>query len=213
MEIHVALRHTNKASGMGPAERENLGLLTDLELVERYKNTLDKLYVGELFKRYSHLVLGLCINYFKDKDDAKDALVQIFEKLFDELRKRQVENFRFGLCFVSRNYCISALRNRKTEESRQDDYEKGVETFVEMESPLRHDDKELQLQQLEEAIKQLNEEQRICVDLFYLQERSYQDISAATGYSLKEVKSYLQNGKRNLKNILTRPEIALRKEQ
>jgi RNA polymerase sigma-70 factor (ECF subfamily) len=198
---------------MSPAQRENLSPLSDLELVERYKNTLDKLYVGELFKRYSHLVLGLCINYFKDKDDAKDALVQIFEKLFDELRKRQIENFRVWLCFVSRNYCISALRKRKTEESRQDDYEKGVETFVEMESPLRHDDKELQLQQLEEAIKQLNEEQRICVDLFYLQERSYQDISAATGYSLKEVKSYLQNGKRNLKNILTRPEIALRKEQ
>ncbi|HEY6160658.1 MAG TPA: sigma-70 family RNA polymerase sigma factor [Bacteroidia bacterium] len=198
---------------MSPAQRENLSLLTDLELVARYKNTLDKLYVGELFKRYSHLVLGLCINYFKDKDDAKDALVQIFEKLFDELRKREVENFRVWLCFVSRNYCISALRKRKTEESRQDDYERGVETFVEMETPLRHDDKELQLQQLEEAIKQLSEEQRICVELFYLQERSYQDISAATGYSLKEVKSFLQNGKRNLKNILTRPEVVLRKEQ
>src|ERR1051325_4114427 len=160
---------------MSPAQRENLSLLTDLELCARYKNTLDKLYVGELFKRYSHLVLGLCINYFKDKDDAKDALVQIFEKLFDELRKREVENFRVWLCFVSRNYCISALRKRKTEESRQDDYERGGETFAETETPLRHDGKELQLQQLEEAIKQLSEEQRICVDLFFLQERSYHD--------------------------------------
>jgi len=188
---------------MGPAQRENLSLLTDLELVSRYKLTLDKLYVGELFKRYSHLVLGLCINYFKDKDNAKDALVQIFEKLFDELKKREVENFRAWLCFVSRNYCISYLRKQKTENTRQKDYQIGQETFVEMEPVVRHDDKEVQLQHLEEAIKQLNEEQRICVDLFYLQEKSYQDIAAATGFSLKEVKSFLQNGKRNLKNILT----------
>jgi RNA polymerase sigma factor (sigma-70 family) len=188
---------------MGPASRENLKILSDLELVARYKKTLDKLYVGELFKRYSHLVLGLCINYFKDKDDAKDASSQIFEKLLDELLKREVENFRVWLCFVSRNFCISALRKRKTEKGRQDDYESGQDTFVEMESPVRHDDKELKLQQLEEAIKQLNEEQRVCVELFYLQEQSYQDIAAATGYTLNEVKSFLQNGKRNLKNILT----------
>jgi RNA polymerase sigma factor (sigma-70 family) len=189
---------------MSPAQRENLRILSDLELVARYKHTLDKLYVGELFKRYSHLVLGLCINYFKDKDDARDASSQIFEKLLEELLKREVENFRVWLCFVSRNHCISALRKRKTEKGRQNDYESGQDTFVEMENPVRHDDKELQLQQLEEAVKQLSEEQRVCVELFYLQERSYQDIAAATGYSLNEVKSFLQNGKRNLKNILTR---------
>jgi RNA polymerase sigma factor (sigma-70 family) len=188
---------------MTPAQRENLGPLSDLELVSRYKLTLDKLYVGELFKRYSHLVLGLCINYYKDKDNAKDALTQIFEKLFDELRKRDIEHFRIWLCFVSRNFCISDLRKKKTENKRQHDYESGQETFVEMEPVLRHDDKEVQLQKLEEAIKQLNEEQRVCVELFYLQEKTYTDIAAATGYDLKQVKSFLQNGKRNLKNILT----------
>jgi RNA polymerase sigma-70 factor (ECF subfamily) len=188
---------------MSPAQRENLSILSDLELVSRYKKTLDKLYVGELFKRYSHLVLGLCINYFKDKDDAKDASAQIFEKLLEELLKREVENFKVWLCFVSRNHCISALRKRKTEKGRQKDYESGQETFVEMEEPLRHNHKELKLQQLEEALKQLGDEQRICVELFYLQEKSYQEIAAATGYHLNEVKSFLQNGKRNLKNILT----------
>lgn len=188
---------------MTPAQRENLGPLSDLELVSRYKLTLDKLYVGELFKRYSHLVLGLCINYYKDKDNAKDALTQIFEKLFDELRKRDIEHFRIWLCFVSRNFCISDLRKKKTENKRLHDYESGQETFVEMEPVVRHDDKEVQLQKLEEAIKQLNDEQRVCVELFYLQEKTYTDIAAATGYDLKQVKSFLQNGKRNLKNILT----------
>ena len=198
---------------MSPAQRENLTILSDADLVSRYKLTLDKLYVGELFKRYSHLVLGLCINYFKDKDDAKDALVQVFEKLFDELPKRQIENFRVWLCFVSRNYCISALRKRKTDKTRQQDYTSTQESFVEMEPVVRHDEKEFKLQQLEDAIKQLNEEQKICVELFYLQDKSYQEIAAATGYSHKDVKSFLQNGKRNLKNILTQPGAGIRENQ
>lgn len=189
---------------MTPAQRENLGMLADLELISRYKRTLDKLYVGELFKRYSHLILGLCINYFRNKDDAKDALVQIFEKLFDELLKREVVNFRIWLCFVARNHCVSVLRKRKTEHHRHQEYETAQEVFVEMEPVPRPEDKEMKLQQLEDAVKQLSEGQRKCVELFFLQERSYQDIAAATGYSLNEVKSYLQNGKRNLKIILTR---------
>lgn len=188
---------------MAPSQSENLSVLTDPELIARYKFTLDKNYVGELFKRYSHLVLGLCINYFKNKDEAKDALIQIFEKLFEELRKREVENFPGWLTFVSRNHCISVLRKRKTEFERKTDYSYSEEKFVESYEGLRHDEKEIQLQQLEEAVKQLDYEQRICIELFYLKERSYNEISAATGFSLKEVKSYLQNGKRNLRILFS----------
>src|ERR1051326_6145111 len=133
---------------MSPAQRENLSLLSDLELVSKYKLTLDKLYVGELFKRYSHLVLGLCISYFKDKDRGKDELLQIFEKLFEELKKREIENFRVWLCFVSRNHCISSLRKQNTENARQNEFERGQDTFVEMEEPARHDEKEVQLEKL-----------------------------------------------------------------
>ena len=75
----------------------NQSHLTDNELVKQYKITADKIYVGELYKRYTHLVLGMCINYFKDKDVAKDVVLQIFEKLFDELKKREVENFKAWL--------------------------------------------------------------------------------------------------------------------
>ncbi|MEW6468044.1 MAG: sigma-70 family RNA polymerase sigma factor [Bacteroidota bacterium] len=181
---------------------EHLGALSDTELVARYKFTLDKTYVGELFKRYSHLVLGLCINYYRDKDEAKDALLQIFEKLFDELRKRDVENFRPWLTFVARNHCISTLRKKKTERGRKEDFSYTGEKFVEYEDSLRQNEQEVRLQALEEAVKELDEEQRICVELFYLKEKSYNEIAAATGYSVKQVKSYLQNGKRNLRILL-----------
>ena len=93
--------------------------LTDNELVKQYKATADKIYVGELYKRYTHLVLGMCINYFKDKDVAKDITLQIFEKLFDELKKREVENFKAWLTFVVRNYFISELRKIHPQKHKQ----------------------------------------------------------------------------------------------
>jgi RNA polymerase sigma-70 factor (ECF subfamily) len=55
---------------------------------------------------------------------------------------------------------------------------------------------------LEEAIQELSEEQKLCVNLFYLQKKSYQQITDRTGFTLMQVKSYIQNGKRNLKIIL-----------
>jgi len=59
------------------------------------------------------------------------------------------------------------------------------------------------LQQLPNAISNLNTEQRLCINLFYLKEKCYEEISMQTGYSLKQVKSYIQNGKRNLKIYLS----------
>jgi RNA polymerase sigma factor (sigma-70 family) len=188
---------------MNHSQRENIVLLSDLDLVSRYKTSLDKNYVGELFNRYSHLVLGLCVNYYKNKDDAKDALLQIFEKLFVELKKHNVRNFKSWLCFVARNYCISALRKNKTEQSHMKEISRGAVPIVEAEASNEKLVQETQLNKLEEKIKLLQNEQRICVELFYLQEKSYAEIATTTGFSIKQVKSFLQNGKRNLKIALT----------
>jgi RNA polymerase sigma factor (sigma-70 family) len=69
-----------------------------------------------------------------------------------------------------------------------------------------HDDvneKEINLSNLNEALKSLAEKQRICVELFYLQEKSYNEVAEITGFTMNEVKSFIQNGKRNLKIYLT----------
>jgi RNA polymerase sigma-70 factor (ECF subfamily) len=63
-------------------------------------------------------------------------------------------------------------------------------------------DREQQLLLLEEALKQLGAEQRHCIELFYLGQKSYQQIMTETGLSFKQVKSFIQNGKRNLKIAL-----------
>lgn len=58
---------------------------------------------------------------------------------------------------------------------------------------------ELRFDALEIALKELKADQKTCVELFYLKHMSYGDIVDVTGYDLKKVKSYIQNGKRNLK--------------
>lgn len=175
--------------------------MSDNELIAQYKNTLEKRYVGELYKRYAHLVLGMCIHYFKDKDTAKDIVIQIFEKLFEELKKREVENFKAWLTFVVRNFCISEIRKLQVQYNRQSEYRAEIEN----EGLLEEDasDPEIQIEKLENALNELNPFQRKCIELFYYKKMSYAQIMNSTGYSIKEVKSYIQNGKRNLKLILT----------
>ena len=176
--------------------------MPDNDLISRYRESGDKQYVGELYKRYAHLVMGVCLGYFKDRDESKDAVTRIFEKLFDELKKREIENFKVWLSFVSRNFCISELRKKQVQHNREMDY-KHTETEIEDPRAEEAPDKELQLQHLESAVAALNPQQQTCIRLFYLEGKSYQEVADITGHTLNEVKSHLQNGKRNLKIILT----------
>jgi RNA polymerase sigma-70 factor (ECF subfamily) len=143
----------------------------------------------------------MCIHYFKDKDLAKDNVLEIFEKLFTELRKREVENFKGWLTFVVRNHCISELRKMQTRTNRDLDYCYEMKSAAE-EEERDPAEEEKKLKVLEKAMRDLNPLQRTCIELFYLKDMSYSQIVETTGYPINEVKSYIQNGKRNLKLML-----------
>jgi RNA polymerase sigma factor (sigma-70 family) len=177
--------------------------LGDDELLLAYRNTGDKALVGELYTRYAHLIYGHCLNYFGDRELARDAVLQVFEKLFETLLKQTPDNFKVWISFVARNHCISELRKRKTADGKQDMYVREETELSVVPNDDEQNPKEAQLQKLESAVDELGDEQRRCIELFYLQEKSYREIVAITGFSEKQVKSYLQNGKRNLKRILT----------
>ena len=157
--------------------------------------------LGLLFKRYTHLVFGVCLKYLKDEDESKDAVMQVFEKLVTDLKKYPVENFKSWLHTVAKNHCLMQLRSQKGRhfQSFPGD-EEGLE-IVESYTALHpgNEGKEEKLVLMEKAIQALNDEQRTCVQLFFLEEMSYQEVSLKTGYSLLQVKSYIQNGKRNLR--------------
>ncbi|HRB40794.1 MAG TPA: sigma-70 family RNA polymerase sigma factor [Bacteroidia bacterium] len=176
--------------------------LSDEELVLQYRQQGDKQAVGILFNRYSHLVFGVCMKYLKDTDDSKDAVLQIFEKLYADLSKLDVQKFSYWIHRVAQNFCLMQLRSRQAAKNRADNYSRdeiAASTEFEPENTDRVYEKETELLMLEEAIKTLNEEQRICIELFFLKEKCYNEITDLTGFDFKQVKSFIQNGKRNLR--------------
>lgn len=168
-----------------------------MELLRLYKESGELLYWGELYARYTSLVYGVCLKYLKDRDEAKDAMMQLFEKLVATLLTHDVENFKSWLYITARNHCLMQLRARKGKYLQEFSSELVENQF------LLHLDEEPEMEQnlnkLEKCIDKLVNDQQQCVRLFYLQEKCYKDITGLTGFDLNKVKSYIQNGKRNLK--------------
>ncbi len=169
----------------------------DAALIARYKQSGDLEALGVLYNKYMHLVFGVCLNYLKDEEQSKDAVMQIFEELVLKLKLHEVQNFKSWLHVLSRNHCLMALRknSKNTTVSLEDTFVENTD-FVHLDID---DTKETKLTVMEKCMETLPEEQRVSVDLFYLQEKCYKEVADITGYEMLKVKSYIQNGKRNLK--------------
>lgn len=181
-------------------KNKNIKSLSDEELVILYQKKENQKYIGELYNRYAHLVYGVCLKYLKNVEESQDTLMQVFEKLMHTLKKHKVENFKPWLYQLSRNECLMKLRKSKNDITKlpdtqewESDYELRLTEKLE---------KEIEYENLEKAIQELKPKQKECIELFYLKKMSYQQIENQTNYSVKEVKSAIQNGKRNLKLIL-----------
>ncbi|MGZ3883440.1 MAG: RNA polymerase sigma factor [Bacteroidia bacterium] len=175
---------------------------TDAELVSRFSESGNQLFFGILFKRYSHLVLGLCIKYLKNEDEAQDVVMQIFEKLTTDLKKHKIEFFKSWLYTFSKNACLMELRKKQSQLKKDIELQENNILFMDSADaahPNSAEEKEQTILKLETALKSINKEQRQCIELFYYRNKSYAQIVEITGFSANEVKSYIQNGKRNLK--------------
>lgn len=173
----------------------------DEELLVLYQQTEDPVYLGELFDRYIHLVYGVCLKYLKGNEESKDMAMQVFEKLAVQVKTNEVRNFKSWLHVLTKNECLMLLRSRKykmDKESMPINAEDGMDLCYNLHH-IEEDDLESNLQELELAIETLPPEQTICIRLFYLQQKCYREIVEMTGYELNSVKSYIQNGKRNLR--------------
>ncbi len=173
---------------------------SDAELIRAFLEKEDTSYIGVLYARYGHLVLGLCYKYLKNKDEAEDMTMHVFESLMHDLKKHSIQYFKSWLYTYSKNHCLMKLRKDQSLLKKQSDLKYSQQMDVENEEDLHlHEEKETMLHLLDKALTNLNEEQRWCVTLFYKENKSYVEIQEITGYSANEVKSFLQNGKRNLK--------------
>ena len=193
--------------------KKNLGR-SDEELLDEYTQSADMEVLGELYSRYMHLVYGVCLKYLKERDEAMDAVMQIFEKLVIEIPRQKIENFSGWLHVVARNFCLMQLRSRKTREERFKEWINDPVLFMEN-APFMHpvDENKPDLENgLMDCIEKLKNEQKECIRQFYFNNRCYLEIAGYLNIDEKKVKSHLQNAKRNLKICLEEKHVREEKE-
>jgi len=177
---------------------------SDGELLKKYATTLDQIHLAELYDRYIHLVYGVCLKYLEDREKAKDAVMQIYEKLIETVPKHSIENFRPWLYVLSKNYCRMQLRRKEAIAFSKINSEESEHIFMELDTVVHPNDEggvslDQDIEHIRTCIEQLKDEQKQCVKLFFLEEKPYKEVSEALAMEMKKVKSYIQNGKRNLK--------------
>lgn len=177
---------------------------TDIELLQHFRKTADSKWLGWLFERYSLLVFGVCMKYLRNATDAQDATQHVFEKALGEVGKYEIPFFKSWIYSVAKNHCLMQLRSRNSKPGTTDELpeETSAELLTDQELKMKELLMEEQSLQLKAALNDLSQEQKICIHLFYLEKLSYQEIETKTGFSFAQVKSHIQNGKRNLRIIL-----------
>ena len=171
---------------------------TDEELLRLYRNSGKTDYFGRLYDRYIPLVYGLCLKYLHNEDDAQDAVMQLFEELIPKVLKHDIQTFRTWLYTVSRNHCMQILREkeRAPQVEFQHDFMESNDILYLLDG---EDDNNERIHALQHCIEKLPEQQRVSIIHFFSDGLSYAEIVDATGFPLPKIKSYIQNGKRNLK--------------
>ncbi|MDR1274223.1 MAG: sigma-70 family RNA polymerase sigma factor [Odoribacteraceae bacterium] len=174
--------------------------IADEELARRYRKSREMSLLSELYGRYMPMVYGVALKYLKRPEDAQDAVMQLFEDLVESLKIHQVQKFKPWLYTCVRNHCLMELRRKNRDLSITLD-DSFMDLCVDLHLEERKEDHE---EAVRECVEALPEKQRACVNAFFFEELSYKEVGTRTGFSLKNVKSFIQNGKRNLKSCLER---------
>ena len=184
--------------------KENIKNLQDEELISRFTSSGDIDLIGELISRYTHLVDGVCLKYLENREDAKDAVMEIFEKLVAEISRHDIRKFSSWLYVISKNYCLMQIRTEKAEGKHKTRWLNNEQVFMENDAflhPIDETKTDIDIA-LKNCIEKLKNEQKYCIELFYFKNKCYQEIAGELKTDEKKVKSYLQNAKRNLKICL-----------
>jgi len=174
--------------------------ISDAGILENFYKDRNNQWLGILLQRYTLMLFGVCMKYLKNEDEARDSVQQIFLKAITELQKYKVEYFKSWIYSVAKNHCLMQLRDKGRFSGILDENIPGPD-----EDPgnkLNHIEKDRTLNMIATSMEELSDDQKKCIQMFYLEKRSYQEISETMGYTLMQVKSHIQNGKRNLKNMI-----------
>ena len=157
-----------------------------------------------LYERYAGFIYAIALRYLGTPERGADAGAELWEVLRAKLREHEVGNFKSWLHTLVRNHCLMQLRKEK-----RSPVQKASSDLMQTDA-LQHlnqeaNDEAVDTRPLHHCLKQLGEEQRRCIHLFYLREgHTYKSVAEELGLSVGRVRSHLQNGRRNLKICLDR---------
>ena len=183
--------------------RRNTSNFSDEELLKVYLKSEDMAHLGKLYQRYMEMVYGVCLKYLRNEGLAEDAVMNIFEEVAEKVKKHEIAAFRGWLYVLSRNHCLMQLRKEK-KNKKLDSTLKSMYSPSEMHpfaGEVKNEDKG---QRLRDCLDTLKVEQKDCVELFYYQDYSYKEIAEMKKESVGKIRSFIQNGRRNLKNCIER---------
>ena len=178
---------------------------SDSDLLARFQGEEDKEALASLFNRYLELTYGLAIRYLKTEVRAEDAVMAIYIELQEKLPQHQIHNFKNWLHTFVRNHCLMQLRREKREVTENFDPHivQSAENWHPLDEEIPGQDREITLRA---CLGQLNEQQIACVQLFYYQGHSYLAIAELRQESVGQVRSNIQNGRRNLRKCIEEQE-------
>jgi len=200
MEIRVCLHLINSKLTQHTLQPDKYSHISDAELLQRFYSDHNNEWLGILLQRYTMLLLGVCMKYLKNEEEAKDSVQQVFLKAINELHKYKVDYFKSWIYMVAKNHCLMQLRDKGKYTAEIND--RVMATADEATDKATYIEKDTALSNMAAALLELNKEQQLCITLFYLEKKSYQEIAAQTNFTLLQVKSHIQNGKRNLKLLM-----------
>jgi len=180
--------------------KDSFSHISDKEILENFYTSNNNQWLGMLLQRYTLLLLGICMKYLKNEEEAKDAVQQIFLKVITELKKYRVEYFKSWLYMVARNYCLMQLRDNLEKNTKE--INESLPLAADESNTAEYIEHDTLLSYIEESLNELIDAQKTCITLFYLEKKSYTEIANITGFTLMQVKSYIKNGKRNLKILV-----------
>ncbi|HAR39424.1 MAG TPA: RNA polymerase subunit sigma-70 [Porphyromonadaceae bacterium] len=172
-------------------------------MFELCKKEKQMVFFGELYRRYIPMVYGLCLKYLANRADAEDAVMDLFEEVSQKIKQYEIQNFHTWLYTVAKNHCLQRIKkeNKTFFVLCGEDIMENGSFFTLLDSGQSNEE---EASALIVCMNELSVEQRKSIEYFYYQDKSYADIVSLTGFTLAKVKSYIQNGKRNLKNCVSR---------
>ncbi|ANH81395.1 RNA polymerase subunit sigma-70 [Niabella ginsenosidivorans] len=174
--------------------------MSDSELLDRFKHQEDEEALASLYLRYSDLLYGVCLKYLQEPEDARDAVMNIYQELREKLPRHEIQHFKSWVYVLAKNHCLMILRAAKKHVTVHLDAQvvqsgefSHLDSIIEQEETFK---------KLEKCIQSLPGEQEKAIRLFYYESKCYNEIAESTGLDWNKVRSLIQNGRRNLKNCM-----------